>query len=80
MTKAEVNERVAKILADHIGNTAPNRTDQFDNDLNMDSLDKIDFTMSVEKEFNISIPDDRIDEFANYGDLLDYLYTVLRAD
>ncbi len=38
-----------------------------------DSLDKIAYMMDIEKQFNLSIPDDVIDRIATIGDLAKYL-------
>jgi acyl carrier protein len=39
-------------------------------DLNLDSLDTTEVLMSVEKEFNISIPDDEFEEIKTVADVI----------
>jgi len=46
-------------------------------DLWMDSLDSFELKMELEKEFQISIPDDMNDKFETVQDILDYLEQAL---
>ncbi len=45
----------------------------FINDLGADSLDLVEFTMALEKEFNITIPDDDIEQLITIGDAMKYI-------
>ena len=45
----------------------------FTNDLGADSLDKVELVMEFEKEFNISIPDDKAEAIVTVGDAVSYL-------
>lgn len=45
-------------------------------DLGADSLDLVEILMSLEDEFNISIPDEAIPEIATVGDLVKYIEKV----
>jgi acyl carrier protein len=47
-------------------------------DLGFDSLDGYEFIYEVEKELEISIPDERADEFETIGDYIDYIQSVRR--
>ena len=62
-------EKVRKIVADKLGvqESKVEETSAFVNDLGADSLDVVEFVMEVEKEFDITIPDE---EAANAGGLL----------
>ena len=40
------------------------------NDLGADSLDSVEVVMSMEDEFDIIIPDDKIDEIVHVEDIL----------
>ncbi|MFQ6777787.1 MAG: acyl carrier protein, partial [Alphaproteobacteria bacterium] len=53
-------EQVKKIVADKLGVEEAKITEDaaFVNDLGADSLDVVEFVMEVEKEFNITIPDE----------------------
>jgi acyl carrier protein len=45
----------------------------FRKDLGLDSLDLVDFIMNVEKEFNLSIPDNIVADLNNLEDLNKYV-------
>ena len=42
-------------------------------DLGADSLDTVELIMELEKEFNISIPDDQAEKIATVGDAIAYI-------
>jgi acyl carrier protein len=42
-------------------------------DLGFDSLDKIDFLMDIEDEFNVMIPDEVMTLLDNVGEVIEYL-------
>ena len=43
------------------------------NDLGADSLDTVELIMELEKEFNITIPDDQAEKIATVGDAIAYV-------
>ena len=45
----------------------------FTNDLGADSLDTVELIMEFEKEFGISIPDDKAEKIATVGDAISYI-------
>ena len=45
----------------------------FKDDLGADSLDTVELIMEFEKEFNISIPDDKAETIATVGDAISYI-------
>ena len=45
----------------------------FANDLGADSLDVVEFVMEVEKEFNITIPDEEAAKLTTVGAAIDYI-------
>ena len=45
----------------------------FTNDLGADSLDTVELIMEFEKEFGISIPDDKAEKIATVGDAVAYI-------
>ena len=45
----------------------------FTSDLGADSLDLVEFTMKLEKEFNITIPDDDVEQLITIGDAMKYI-------
>ncbi|MBC8591022.1 acyl carrier protein [Wansuia hejianensis] len=42
-------------------------------DLEADSLDAVEIIMSLEDEFNISVPDDEAENFKSIGDIVNYI-------
>lgn len=46
-------------------------------DLSFDSLDKLDLTISLEKEFNIELPLECIDNFITVSDVIDTVHRTL---
>ncbi|MBR1770041.1 MAG: acyl carrier protein, partial [Bacteroidales bacterium] len=45
----------------------------FTSDVGADSLDTVELIMELEKEFNISIPDDQAEKIATVGDAIAYI-------
>ena len=45
----------------------------FTNDLGADSLDTVELIMEFEKEFGISIPDDKAEKIGTVGDAIAYI-------
>ncbi|QVK18853.1 acyl carrier protein [Mycoplasmatota bacterium] len=43
------------------------------NDLGADSLDAVELVMTIEEEFNVSIPDDAAQNLKTVGDIVRYL-------
>lgn len=69
-------EKIIKsIIENKLGISPKNYTDEsnFREDLGCDSLDIIDLVMEVEKEFNISIPDNDIEKILTVKGLIDYV-------
>jgi acyl carrier protein len=48
-------------------------------DLGMDSLDKVEFVIAVEEEFEIDIPDEELDKLQSIRDVVDYIEVVTAA-
>ena len=42
-------------------------------DLEADSLDLVEVMMSIEDEFGLEIPDDKLDNFKTVADVVDYI-------
>ena len=68
-------ERVKRIIEEKLGLETRDYTleSRFNEDLECDSLDIIDIVLSVEKEFNISIPDNVFNDLKTVKDLIDYV-------
>lgn len=72
---ANIAERVTKIIVDKLGvDTGEVVADaSFTNDLGADSLDTVELIMEFEKEFEISIPDEKAENIQTVGDAITYL-------
>src|SRR6202012_1646087 len=72
---SNVNERVKKIVVEHLGVDAAKVTDNasFIDDLGADSLDTVELVMAFEEEFGIEIPDDPAESIVTVGDALKYI-------
>ncbi len=68
-------EKVKKIVADKLGVDEAKVTESaaFVNDLGADSLDVVEFVMEVEKEFEITIPDEEAAKLVTVGDAVKYI-------
>ena len=72
---SDITNRVKAIIVDKLGvdesEVTPGAT--FTNDLGADSLDTVELIMELEKEFNITIPDDQAEKIATVGDAIAYV-------
>ena len=72
---SDIQNRVKAIIVDKLGvdesEVKPEAT--FTNDLGADSLDKVALLLDLEKEFNITIPDDQAEKIATVGDAIAYV-------
>ncbi len=72
---SDIQNRVKAIIVDKLGvdesEVKPEAT--FTNDLGADSLDTVELIMELEKEFNITIPDDQAEKIATVGDAVAYV-------
>ena len=68
-------EKVKKIVKDKLNVDEAKITESasFVNDLGADSLDVVEFVMEVEKEFNITIPDEEATKLVTVGDAVKYI-------
>ena len=67
---SEIESKVKAIIVDKLGvdeaEVKPEAS--FTNDLGADSLDTVELIMEFEKEFGISIPDDKAEKIGTVGD------------
>ena len=72
---SEIESKVKAIIVDKLGvdeaEVKPEAS--FTNDLGADSLDTVELIMEFEKEFGISIPDDKAEKIATVGDAISYI-------
>lgn len=73
MNKEEIKSKIKEIIVDKIGVEAEQITDDanFETDLGMDSLDRVELMMEVEKEFKITIPDDEAEKASTLNDCVE---------
>lgn len=72
---SEIESKVKEIIVDKLGvdegEVKPGAS--FTNDLGADSLDTVELIMEFEKEFGISIPDDKAEKITTVGDAISYI-------
>ena len=71
----DVEAKVKSIIVDKLGVDESEVTSEanFTNDLGADSLDTVELIMELEKEFDISIPDEDAENIATVGNAIEYL-------
>ena len=72
---SEIATKVIAIVVDKLGVEESQVTPEasFTGDLGADSLDTVELIMELEKEFNLSIPDDQAEKIATVGDAITYI-------
>ena len=72
---SEITTKVIAIVVDKLGVDESQVTPEanFTSDLGADALDTVELIMELEKEFNISIPDDQAEKIATVGDAIAYI-------
>ena len=72
---SEIESKVNAIIVDKLGVEASEVKPEasFTNDLGADSLDTVELIMEFEKEFGISIPDDKAETMQTVGDAISYI-------
>ena len=72
---SETISKVQAIVAEKLGVAADTVTPEksFADDLGADSLDTVELIMEFEKEFGISIPDDKAEKIGTVGDAIAYI-------
>ena len=72
---SEVQQKVVEIIVDKLGvkesEVVPEAS--FTNHLGADSLDTVELIMEFEKEFGISIPDDKAETIQTVQDAINYI-------
>ncbi len=73
MNKEEIKGKIKEIIVDKNGVEPEQVTDNasFETDLGMDSLDRVELMMEVEKEFKIAIPDDEAEKAHTLNDCVE---------
>lgn len=68
-------EKLASIIADQLGveESAVTAEANIQEDLGADSLDVVDLITTIEDEFDLSIPDEAVEEIKTVGDIANYI-------
>lgn len=72
---SDIATKVKEIIVDKLGvdENSVNPEANFANDLGADSLDTVELIMELEKEFDITIPDEEAEKIATVGDAIAYI-------
>jgi acyl carrier protein len=75
MSKKEIFERIRSLLAEQLSieEDTIEMSSNFIDDLNADSLDIVELIMTLEQEFNLSIPDEEAERIRTVGDAVDFI-------
>ena len=75
---SEIADRVKAIIVDQLAvdENEVTPTASFTTDLGADSLDTAELIMALEKEFNISIPEEEANTIQTVGDAIAYIEKV----
>ncbi len=75
MTQQEIFKEVQDILVDQLGIEPEEVTMEasFIDDLNADSLDIVELIMTLEQEFEVSIPDEDAEKISTVADVVNYI-------
>ena len=71
----EITTKIIKIAADQAGVSTDEvtRETNFINDLNYDSLDAVEFSMSLEDEFGVTVPDEEVENIKTINDAIEFV-------
>jgi len=71
----DINIKIHQFIKDRLGvdESAIVNNASFYDDLEVDSLDFCELIVDIEKEFNITIPDDMYEKFKTVGSLVNYV-------
>jgi len=72
---SDIESRVKAIIVDKLTVSEAEVTPEanFTNDLGADSLDTVELIMEFEKEFHISIPDEKAEGISTVGDAIKFI-------
>ena len=75
MAAESTEQRIQEIIVEKLGVDPADvvREASFTNDLGADSLDTVELIMELEKEFDMTIPDEDAEQIGTVGDAIDYV-------
>jgi len=76
-----ITDRVSKIIADKLVIDASEVTAEanFKQDLGADSIDLVELIMEFEREFELSIPDEKAEEIQTVGNAIEFLEEAING-
>ena len=76
-----ITDRVSKIIADKLVIDASEVTTEanFKQDLGADSIDLVELIMEFEREFELSIPDEKAEEIQTVGNAIEFLEAAING-
>mgnify|MGYP000533663061 FL=1 len=76
-----ITDRVSKIIADKLVIDASEVTAEanFKQDLGADSIDLVELIMEFEREFELSIPDEKAEEIQTVGNAIEFLEAAING-
>jgi acyl carrier protein len=79
MDKQEIEQKVIQAAADVVGvdRMQVTRDHHFVNDLNYDSLDRIEFAMKLEEMFDLRVEDEEVEKIETVGQAIDQVVKML---
>ncbi len=75
-------DKVKEIIVEQLGVDGDDiKTDtSLTKDLEADSLDAVEIIMAIEEEFDIEVPDEEAENFANIGDIIKFIEAQTDAE
>lgn len=72
---SEISEKVKQLIVEKLSVDAADVRDEasFTSDLGADSLETVELMMDLEKEFDITIPEEESEKIATVGDAIAYI-------
>jgi acyl carrier protein len=79
MNKAEIQDKVCSVLAVHFDRDAASMTGatRFREELDADSLELMEVNLQLEEEFEISIPEEEMEDVKTVGEAVDLIAAKL---
>lgn len=78
LTRSEIEQRIINVLQDHFASNSVTTDTRLEDDLNADSLDRLELIMRLEEEFNIEV-EDGDDRPVTVGDLANTVEKYLKG-
>jgi acyl carrier protein len=74
-SRVSVEQRVVEIVSEQmrVSKDRANRNTSFVKDLGADDLDTVELVMEFEEEFDITIPDEKVEKIRTVGQAIDYI-------